>query len=246
MRFFALTFALAAPFYVLNALAYLDVFGSPDLGPVYIAIFTVTPIASAAWLTLRRRGWGGVRRLLRRAFDFRRIPNHRWYAAIVLLPVLIYVLSLGAAVLSGVRLPTAMMPVAALPVALPFFFILAAAEEVGWMGYAFEPMQARHGALPAALGLGVVWALWHVPFFVFMMPDAIVVGAQVVALLSTRVLMAWLFNKTGSSVFAAILFHAMTNVAMAVVPNANTVDALGATIFCGLLLSAAVVVALLR
>ena len=35
------------------------------------------------------------------------------------------------------------------------FLIPAATEELGWAGYALDPMQARFGAVPAALLLGL-------------------------------------------------------------------------------------------
>lgn len=243
--FFVLVFVLAAPFYILNALAHLDILGEPGMGPVYIALFTVTPIASAALLTFRQRGKGGLKGLLWRILDFKRIGSYRWYGAVLLLPLLISLLSLGGSILSGADLPSGMAPLAALPLVLSFFFVLAAGEEAGWMGYAFEPMQARYGALRAALGLGAVWALWHVPFFVFMMPGVIVFSAQVVTLVSTRVLIAWAYSNAGKSVFAATLFHAAGNTLLITLPDTTTTGALGAAIYCGLVLSAAVAVTLL-
>jgi membrane protease YdiL (CAAX protease family) len=239
------TFVLAAPFYILNALAYLEILGGPNIAPIYIALFTITPIASALLLTFRKRGADGLKQLLRRIFDFKRIGSYRWYGAVFLLPPLIAVLSLGGSILSGVDLPSGAAPLAALPLVLCFFFVLAAGEEAGWMGYAFDPMQARYGAFQAALGLGVVWAIWHVPFFVFMMPEAIVFTAQVVTLVSTRVLIAWVYNNSGRSVFAATLFHAVGNALMITLPDTSTTGALGPAISCGLVLSAAIVVTLL-
>ncbi len=243
--FFATTFVLAAPFYILNALAYHEILGEPGIAPVYIALFTVTPIASASLLTFRQRGKDGLKQLLWRVFDFKRIEGHRWYGAIIFLPLLISLLSLGGSILSGVDLPAGMAPLAALPLVLFFFFVLAAGEEVGWMGYAFDPMQARNGALRAALGLGVVWAIWHVPFLVFMMPDANVFTAQVVTLVGTRVLIAWVYNNSGRSVFAATLFHAVGNALMITLPDMSTTGALGPAISCGLVMAAAIVVTVL-
>lgn len=243
--FFAMTFVLAAPFYILNALAYLEILGEPGIAPIYIALFTVTPIASALLLTFRKRGKDGLKQLLWRVFDFKRIGDYRWYGAIILLPLLISLLSLGGSILADVDLPSGMAPLAALPLVLPFFFVLAAGEEAGWMGYAFDPMQARYGALQAALGMGVVWAIWHVPFFIFMMSGVIVFTAQIVTLVSTRVLIAWVYNNSGRSVFSATLFHAVGNALMITLPDTSTTGALGPPISCGLALSAAIVVTLL-
>ncbi len=241
--FFAVTFLLAAPFYILNALAYLDILGGPAMGPIYIAVFTFTPVASASLLTFGQRGKEGLKQLLWRIFDVRRIADRRWTVAVFLLPLLIALLSLGGALLLGAQIPPSMAPFAALPMVIPFFFVLAAAEEAGWMGYAFEPMLARHGALRAALVLGVIWAVWHVPFFFFMMPDVIVF--QVVALVSTRVLITWAYLNAGKSVFAAIVFHAMGNALLVTLPDTSHTGMLGPAISCGVVLLAAVVVALL-
>lgn len=239
--FFALTFLLSVPFYVLNALAHWRILGEPTLGPIYIASFTVTPIASAAILTFRRQGSRGVRELLKRIVDFGRITDRRWYLLILLLGPLLVLLSLGGMVSSGAAVPPALSPVIALPVVFLLFFLMAAGEEVGWMGYAFEPMQARDGALGASLRLGAIWALWHVPLLVFLMPDAIVLGAQVLTIIGNRVLVAWIFNNTGKSVFAAILFHAADNTALVTLPDVNASEPWGAIILCGLTLVAALI-----
>ena len=245
VAFFVLTFLLAVPFYILNALAYLNILFKPEMGALYVSLLTLTPIASASILTFRRSGWDGVKMLLGRIFDFRRIARKKWYAPILLLGPLLFLLSLAVMVLSGEAVPPALTPLVALPAVFLFFFILAAGEEVGWMGYAFEPMQAQGGALRASLVLGVIWAVWHLPFFVFMMPDRVILLAQIITLVGTRVLAAWIFNNTGKSVFAAILFHAADNTALVTLPEIQAISPWGAVAQCGLVLVAAVVVTLL-
>jgi membrane protease YdiL (CAAX protease family) len=245
VAFFVLTFLLSLPFYILNALAYLNVVFEPEMGALYVSLFTLTPIASASILTFRKSGWDGVKNLLGRIFDFRRIAEKIWYAPILFLSPLIFLLSLGVMVLSGARIPAGLVPVVALPAVFLFFFILAAGEEVGWMGYAFEPMQARGGALRASLILGMIWAAWHVPFFVFMMPDPVILLAQVFTLVGTRVLAAWIFNNTGKSVFAAVVFHAADNTALVTLPEIQAISPWAAVVTCGLVLIAAVVVTFL-
>jgi membrane protease YdiL (CAAX protease family) len=243
--FFVLTFLLAVPFYILNALAYLNVVFEPEMGALYVSLFTLTPIVSASILTYRRSGWDGVKKLLGRIFDFKRIAKKKWYAPILLLIPLIFLLAIGLMIVSGAQIPAAMTPVVALPAVSLFFFILAAGEEAGWMGYAFEPMQAQGGALSASLVLGVIWAAWHVPFFVFMMPDRVRLLAQLLTLVATRVLAAWIFNNTGKSVFAVIVFHAADNTALVTLPEIQAISPWGAVVTCGLVAVAAGVVTLL-
>lgn len=243
--FFLLTFLLSVPFYILNALAYRNVVGGPEMGALYIALFTVTPISAASILTYRRYGSPGLKKLIGRIFDFRRTKNKTWYIASLFLMPFIFLLSLGVMRLSGLSIPPALTPLVALPAVFLLFFILATGEELGWMGYAFESMQSRGSALRATLILGTIWAFWHVPFFVFMMPDPIDLGAHLLTLIGTRVILAWIFNNTGRSVFAAILLHAADNTALTTMPEIDAVTPWGVFVHCGFVLVAAVVITLL-
>jgi len=245
VAFFVLTFLLSVPFYVLNALAYLNVVFEPEMGALYVVLFTVTPAASASILTFRRSGRDGLKRLLRRIFDLGRIVKRRWYAPILLLMPLISLLSLGVVVLSGAPIRPALAPAVALPAVFLLFFVMAAGEEVGWMGYAFAPMQAQGGALRASLVLGAIWAVWHIPFFVFMMPEPVILLAQVLTLVGTRVLAAWIFNNTGKSVFAVIVFHAAENTVLVTLPELQAISPWGPVVHCGFVLVAAAVVTFL-
>ena len=106
----------------------------------------------------------------------------------------------------------------ALPVVFLLFFITASFEQVGWMGYAFEPMQDQWNAFKASLVLGLIWALWHIPIWIFLIGNPVLICAQALILVAIRFLMVWLFNNTGKSVFAVILCHAMYNVAISTLP----------------------------
>lgn len=243
--FFALTLLLSAPLYLLNALAFQNLLGSPETGPLYITLLTFTPAVAASLLTWRRRRSGAVKGLLSRALDVKRVTQTRWVLTALLLGPLIFVLSVGWMALLNAPMPSAMVPILALPAVIAFVLLLAAGEEVGWMGYAAEPLQARHGALRAALILGVIWAMWHLPFFVFLFPDPISVGAQLLTLIGARILLFWIFNNAGKSVFAAILYHAADNTAFMVLPDIKSVVPLGSVVQCGVTLAVALAVVLL-
>jgi membrane protease YdiL (CAAX protease family) len=245
VAFFALTFFLSLPFYVLSALAYSNVLFEPEMAALYVSLFTLTPIASAAILTYRKSGWDGVKKLVGRIFDLRRIPKRKWYAPIFFLMPVIFLLSFAVMFGSGAPVPASLTPVVALPAVFLFFFILAAGEEVGWMGYAFDPMEARGGALRASVVLGLIWAVWHIPFLVVMMPDTVAIISQFFTLVGTRVLLAWIFNNTGKSVFATIVFHAADNAALVTMPEVLAISPWGAVVHCGFVLVAAVVIVVL-
>ena len=63
--FFALTLLLSVPLYILNTLAYLQIVGKPEIGPLYITLLTETPITAASILTLRKTGKNGLIKLLK-------------------------------------------------------------------------------------------------------------------------------------------------------------------------------------
>lgn len=243
--FFALTFLLSAPLYVLNALAFQELLWSPRLGALYITLLTFTPAAAAALLTWRAHGTSALKVLLLRVFDYQRIRRRWWYLPTLLVGPVIFAMSVGWIVLTDTPVPPPMVPLVALPVVFTFVFLLAAGEEAGWMGYAFEPLEARCGALRAALGLGVIWAIWHIPFFVFLFPNSTVFGAELLTLITARILLVWLFINTGKSVFVATLYHAADNTAFMILPDIKSIVPTGSVVHCVITIALALIVILL-
>lgn len=97
-----------------------------------------------------------------------------------------------------------------------------AGEEVGWRGYALPQLTDRFGLARASTGLGIVWAVWHLPLF--FIPGMSVYGQsfplylfQVTAISIT---MAWLYWRTGGSLLLVMLFHAAINNTKDIVPSA--------------------------
>ena len=92
------------------------------------------------------------------------------------------------------------------------FFVAALGEELGWSGYVIDPMQDRWNALQASILLGLVWAAWHWVPLVQAHRSAAWIAWWSLNTVALRVLIVWLYNNTGKSVFAAALFHAFANV----------------------------------
>ncbi|MDK2889627.1 MAG: protease family protein [Methanoculleus sp.] len=196
--FFLLVFLLSLPVYVLG------------LVPPYSLLMVFNPFIAASILTYQGAGSDGVRLLWKRSFDYKRIRRKIWYIPLLLLIPATTILQYGLMRLMGISIPGLQFPLQMMPVYFAVFFILAIGEEVGWSGYALDPLQDRWGALPAGIILGAVWALWHlVPYALANAP--LWVAGQCVATVMTRILMVWLYNNTGRSVFGMILFHAMIN-----------------------------------
>jgi membrane protease YdiL (CAAX protease family) len=89
--------------------------------------------------------------------------------------------------------------------------IAALGEELGWRGYALPRLQGRLHPLSASLVIGVIWAAWHLPYFAYPaihpMPFGIGFPLFAITLVSESVLATWLYNSTGGSVLATMLFH---------------------------------------
>lgn len=216
--FFILTFIITIPTYILIGLVGLNIILSPDMVFAFLPLAVLSPICSALILTYRQDGWVAVKKLLKRIFDFKRVKNKIWYIPTLLLMPLLFLLVWGVSNLLGLELNVAPFPLIAVPILLIMYFFTAFTENTGWMGFAFEPMREKLGITKAALLLGLIWGCWHVPMYIFMMPDSITLVAQVLSLIALRVLIVWLFSNTANSLFIAILLHAVYNVCLSVIP----------------------------
>lgn len=161
----------------------------------------------------------GVKELLERVFDYKRIKNKGWYLPALLFMPLTMVISYWLMCWFGLPLPDPDIPLAVIPIFFLSFFIGAVCEELGWTGYGIDPLQERHGALAAGVILGAVWAIWHVIPWYQGHPDLAWVASQFAATVVLRVIMVWLYNNTGKSLFSVILFHTMINVSEYAFPN---------------------------
>ena len=210
--FFVLTLILSLPFYLLAVLV------PPEMALFAGLTLTLAPISAALILEFRQNRSSGVKRLIKRSFDFKRIKHFRWVLTIIFLWPVLFSLVLVILNLIGEPVPEAVFPIVAAPVGLLVFFFLALFEEVGWMGYAFNPMENRWNALIASIVLGLLWSAWHLPVYIAGPESAIWVTGQLITLAFVRILIVWIFNNTAKSLFAAILFHAVYNVCTMVFP----------------------------
>ncbi len=99
-------------------------------------------------------------------------------------------------------------------------------EEPGWRGYAYPILQDRYGALPAALIVGFVWALWHLgpsqwqilfgqgleAFLAFLPGYA---AAYFMIVLPLAIVFAWLYEGSRGSLLLCFVAHAVYNTAIA-------------------------------
>jgi membrane protease YdiL (CAAX protease family) len=162
LAFFVLIFALSIPLWVIGS--FVEVDGLPKNAQVTEFGLAFTPLAAASILVYGEEGLAGVGRLFKRIFDYRRITRKVWYVPILFLMPFMYLLSYGGVRLLGISLPVQPhLPLLLVPLLSVVFFVGAAGGELGYMGYAVDPMQECWGALTAGIIMGSVWAVWHVP-----------------------------------------------------------------------------------
>jgi membrane protease YdiL (CAAX protease family) len=153
-----------------------------------------------------------------------------WYAiALLVVPIV----SVAAAVLQQLFVgPLKPVDPALIAVATVWPAMAALGEEIGWRGYMQPRLQARMGGLAAALVIGMVWGLWHLPadwiglkaygdwfFAAFLINGPVVLTAH-------AIILAWLWNRTRSLAIAALYHFSITGSAM-LTPTAGEPGASG-------------------
>jgi uncharacterized protein len=209
LAFFVLTYALAVPFWVLGGTVDLQLLpGLPVAGLMFVC-----PGVAALVLSHRRGGMQSVKALVRKAFDYRSVRANLLYLPILLLTPGILVLSYVAQRALDAPVPAPAIEVSSALGLFALFLVPAAFEEIGWTGYALRQLQVRRHALTAALIVGVAWAAWHWVALQQVHRSVEWIAWWTLWSVSARVIMVWIYNRSGGSVFATVLYHTVSNAA---------------------------------
>jgi uncharacterized protein len=223
-RYFAITFAITWTFWSTGALLGLE-FTDPPMLALFVLGGSGPPLA-ALLMAHRERGRAGLRDIWRRLIDVRRVKR-TWYlliAAAVLLPHFGMVLfdwllwGDGGGLASAGRF---LITPVALFGALAYMLIAVIPEEIGWRGYGLDPLLHRYSALGASLILGTFWMIWHLPLYFVpgtFLHDTVGLGTVRywtinLAIPLIAVLHTWIYNNTARSIYSAVLFHILWNLA---------------------------------
>lgn len=218
--FFLLVLLFSLPFWVVGQLTSLPLPLIPGLPLSALQAFC--PVLSAAIVVGWTSGRAGVLGLFRRALDYRQAQGRRWFFLAILTMPVVMLVAWASLPITGTSLPTPEFSVVYEIAILPAFFVAAEGEELGWTGFATDRMQASWGVLGTSLLLGIFWAGWHV------VPDLQAgrslswVLWQFEGTVALRVIMVWLYNGSGKSVFLVAIFHTSINVSEFPFPNYGT------------------------
>ena len=217
LSYFALTFAISWGGFVLVV----GPGGVPGTGSQLdtLATFVVLamlagPSVAGLLLTGLVDGKAGLRELLSRLLRWR--VGARWYAAALLTAPI-----LAAAVLFALSVSSPIFTTDA-KTSLVLTSVVAGLiggifEELGWTGFAVPRMRLRYGVLATGLVVGVLWGAWHLlqilwvggtysgglPLVLFL---TLYFFSGVAQLTAFRVLMVWVYDRTGS-LLVAMLMH---------------------------------------
>jgi uncharacterized protein len=218
LKFFLIVFGLSIPLWAIETM--IDVKRLPLDFSITDVLAAFTPLIAASILVYKEEGRMGINKLFKRILDFSRITQKIWYTPIILLPFLMYLLIYITIYLIG--LPLAInfnIPFISIPFFFSLFFLGATVEEIGYMGYAIDPMQEQFGALSASILLGIPWAIWHYPSIIQQGHNLTWIAWGTLGTIAVRVLIVWIYNNTGKSLFACILFHTFLNVGRPLFPR---------------------------
>lgn len=182
----------------------------------FALLLPFAPLLSALVLTFRKGGWAITKSLLLRIFDIKKASNKRWLVAAFIIPPVIVGVAWGIASVLGLEMIPAEAPLIVAPLMFCIFFVMAASEELAWMGYAYEPMESKWGSFNATLILGLIVAAFHFPWYYFMFEDTTMLAVQMLFPFALRFMVVWTYNNAGKSIFAATVFHTIYNLCYSV------------------------------
>jgi membrane protease YdiL (CAAX protease family) len=187
-------------------------------------------VVAALLMTGITLGKEGVVALLKRFLIWR--VRWTWYlAALFLLPAILTATFLLRAAITQTRVdfsnvyayemfgPDANLPLFIVPLLVVFAIINA--EEIGWRGYVLPRLQTKSSALVSSLIIGVIWGLWHYPYYLAPGWDTSAFGWLILGAIPNSILFTWLYNNTRGSLLLLTLFHASINTAGAFLPILN-------------------------
>lgn len=216
--FMLLVLLLSVPFYLWGAL--FPVAGLPFGLPISFLMISV-PFLLALVFVGKEAGWRGLLELGKRVGDFRRADGWALLFSGLCMPV-VAVLAYWTMEWMGLPLPDQPeVPYLNLAWMLVLFWLGAIPEELGWTAVLTEPLAKAYGPLRAGVLIGAVWGAWHIIPWSWTNPGWWVMGMLVLdVLMRTAMVYAYLYG--GRSLFTALVFHAMSNVAMETFPNGGS------------------------
>jgi membrane protease YdiL (CAAX protease family) len=240
LRFFLLTFILSWLIWIPLTLSHFN------LGPFKISeglssfvrlLGVLMPMVSALLLTTLYGGRPAIRSLLSR-LKIWRVGWTWWIAVVLVFPALLIFAGILHNLFSS-QPPISLLPITAAVLLANILFLTIASlgEEIGWRGVALPGLLQRYSPLTASAILGIVWATWHLPFWI-LIDTLSLYGAgyfvlNYIFIVPTTFYITWVFINSKGSLLLPVVLHLTFNIInVALFPVTSTTSSFA--VFVGL------------
>lgn len=194
---------------------------SEELFLLVVLVALTGPSVSGILMTALDDGRAGLSELRSRLLKWR--VGARWYALALLSAPLLFTAVLLALSLSSPKFLPGILAsddkMSVLLMGIVAGLMAGIFEELGWTGFAIPRMRQCYGILSTGLIVGLLWGAWHYPLFSASGSSSVALGLAIVLvrlfswLPPYRVLMVWVYDRTGS-LLIAMLMHASLSASM--------------------------------
>jgi membrane protease YdiL (CAAX protease family) len=110
-----------------------------------------------------------------------------------------------------------------IPTVFATCFLMNIWEEIGWRGFLLEKIITRYSLFLSSLVVGILWGLWHIPYF---LKNAGQNSLQFIAvaifwIICSSFIYTYIYVRTNRSILAVGIFHAFSNTLQSVVINSE-------------------------
>jgi membrane protease YdiL (CAAX protease family) len=200
--------------FLIGWVAWLPLVINPQLPQPMSIIGLFAPALSAVLVAWWGQGKAGVATIFQRYRIWR--FSIAWYIfALLVIPVIygigLLLATLGTHVAIG-KLFLVNSPFFLLA-AYIYLMIINSGEEIGWRGFALPLLETQfRRPLFAGLLLGVFWALWHLPLYIYPALATMPYPVFFLFAVGLSVIYMHLFHQTKGSLWPVVMLHAATDV----------------------------------
>jgi membrane protease YdiL (CAAX protease family) len=212
--FLLITFAWTWSFFSAVQFSSNGHYSEAPLGVWPIILGAFGPSVAAFDITIRKHGGNGAWQFLKRGFQLR--FSALVYAFLIIVPTAIVAIANS---LTGGGIPSLSPSILGIFV-LIFFLGGSFGEEFGWRGFLFPKLTEKYRPIAAAVILGIVWAIWHLPLFWISGTSQFTTPfwLYLIYILALSVQYAWVYLRTDGNLFACLLLHTFTNITITLFP----------------------------
>jgi membrane protease YdiL (CAAX protease family) len=226
LLFFLLTFAIswgwAFVVFFLPDVYYLQSYKSivGVLATMFVGVQAFGPSISALLVTGFYEGKKGLKQYAESLVKFK--VKCYWYLLVFLLPIFVYIVPVAVNLLLGNPpnhdyFNTGLWGITFATVISNILYA-ALAEEPGWRGYALPKLNQHFKPIISAVIIGVIWAFWHLLFYIFGSRDWATLPQFVFTVTVISCIYMWIYLKT-KSIPLMVIFHVMHNLSNTVFIN---------------------------